>query len=147
MNCVVISGFVARDVDLRYTSDGVAVATVVVAVRRPHKQDETDFFDCTAWRAAADNISKYFSKGDFIQIRGYLTIEQYTVTKDGEEEKRTKPRITIEEWGFGGGRKDKAKGKSAGAEDNGESKSAVAGDNGERKSVAAEDYGDDFIPF
>lgn len=105
MNVVVLSGFLARDIELRYTSENIAVASVVIAVRRPHK-DETDFIDCTAWRTTAENIVKYFNKGDFIQIRGYMTVEKYEVEKEGKKSKRTTTKIVIEEFGFGN-KKDK----------------------------------------
>lgn len=105
MNCVVLSGFLARDIELRYTGDKIAVASLVIAVKRPHK-DETDFIDCTAWRAGAENIAKYFSKGDFIQIRGYMTVEKYEFEKDGKAYKRWATKVIVEEFGFGG-KKDK----------------------------------------
>lgn len=105
MNCVVLSGFLARDVELRYTTDNIAVASIVIAVKRPHK-DETDFIDCTAWRQAAENIVKYFNKGDFIQIRGYMTVEKYEIEKDGKKVKRYATKVIVEEFGFGG-KKDK----------------------------------------
>jgi single-strand DNA-binding protein len=130
MNVVVLSGFLARDIELRYTNNSTAVASIVIAVKRPHK-DETDFIDCTAWRTAAENIAKYFQKGDFIQIRGYLTVEKYEVENDeGKKIKRSATKIIVEEFGFGGKKDRKVPEKPVETEANDET-----------------EVNDEFVPF
>ncbi len=106
MNVVILSGHLARDVELRYTnSTNKAVATITLAVKRPFAKDTTDFVTCVAWDKDAENIEKYFEKGDFIQIRGYLTFRQYEVNKESGQEKRTATEVIVQEWGFGGSKK------------------------------------------
>ena len=70
------TGRITRDLELKYTGSGTAVMSFSIAVERPFKnaqgERETDFIDIVAWRATAENISKYFKKGDGIGIIGRI---------------------------------------------------------------------------
>ena len=44
MNVVMLTARLTKDVELRYTPQGKAVATFSVAVDRPYAKDQTDFF-------------------------------------------------------------------------------------------------------
>ena len=44
--------------------------------------EKVDFIPCTAWRATAEFIGKYFHKGDFIGITGAIEVSNYE--KNGE---------------------------------------------------------------
>lgn len=53
MNAVVLIGRTTRDIDLRRTGNGTAVANFTLAVNRDFKtQDgqEADFIQCVAWK-------------------------------------------------------------------------------------------------
>ena len=41
------------------------------------QQNETDFFNCTAWDKTAEFINNYFSKGDAIIIEGTIQMKKY----------------------------------------------------------------------
>ena len=81
INQTVLTGRITRDLELRYTGTGTAVLSFGVAVERPFKnaqgERETDFIDIVAWRATAENISKYFKKGDGIGIIGRIQTRNY----------------------------------------------------------------------
>ena len=73
MNSISISGRLTKDPELRRTQSGTAVCSFSVAVDRPGVKDKTDFIDCVAWDKRAEFVSKYFLKGDPIEVNGVLT--------------------------------------------------------------------------
>ena len=81
INQTVLTGPITRDLELKYTGTGTAVLSFSIAVERPFKnaqgERETDFIDIVAWRATAENISKYFKKGDGIGIIGRIQTRNY----------------------------------------------------------------------
>lgn len=85
MNTVQLLGRIARDIDLRYSTSGTAVARFSVAVDRPTKdgQDRTaDFPSVVAFGKTAETIDKYFAKGARIGLTGRLQTGSYQ-DKDG----------------------------------------------------------------
>ena len=87
MNRTVIIGRLTKDVDLRYTGNGVAVANFTVAVNRPFKnqegKNEADFINCVVWRKQAENLANYMKKGSQIGVDGRLQTRTYD-DKDGK---------------------------------------------------------------
>ena len=80
MNKVAMIGRTATDPEVRYTNKGDAVANFRVAVDRRYKKDgqtEADFFQTTAFGKTAENIGKFFGKGDRIGISGHLQTGSY----------------------------------------------------------------------
>lgn len=79
MNVVMLIGRLARDPELRYTPDGVAVATFTLAVDRPGGGEErkADFIDCVAWRRVAENVANRLGKGRLVAVRGRLQVRSY----------------------------------------------------------------------
>lgn len=85
MNTVQLIGRVARDIDLRYSAGGTAVARFSVAVDRPTKEGaekQTDFPNVVAFGRAAETIEKFFPKGTRIGLTGRLQTGSYQ-DKDG----------------------------------------------------------------
>ena len=85
MNLIVIKGRLTRDPELKRTETGVAVCNIAVAVDRSYSADgekKTDFFDCVFWRQGAEFISKYFTKGKEIIVRGEMQSRKWQ-DKDG----------------------------------------------------------------
>ena len=84
-------GRLTRDVELKKTASGKAVASFTVAVNKPynkeHDHPEAEFFNCVAWEAKAEFIEKYFHKGDKIAVAGRLQ------TREWEKEDGTKQRV------------------------------------------------------
>lgn len=97
MNSVSITGRITKDVELRSTQNGTMVSSFTVAVDRPAVKDKTDFIDCVAWRNTAEFVSKYFHKGDGIEIVGVLTTRNYE-TSDGQKRKATE--VAVEHISF-----------------------------------------------
>lgn len=103
LNMIALVGRLTRDPELRRTGSGVAVANFTIAVDRdysgPNKEKETDFIDCVAWRNTGEFISKYFTKGKQICVRGRLEIRSWT-DKDGN--KRRTAEVNVENAYFCG---------------------------------------------
>lgn len=81
LNKVIIMGRLTADPELRQTTSGISNCRFRVAVNRPYQKDkerQTDFINCTAWRANAEFISRYFSKGMMIIVEGALRNNDYT---------------------------------------------------------------------
>lgn len=102
MNIIAISGNITHDTELKTTPEGVSVCTFAVAVRRPGTKDKTDFINCVAWRQKAEFITRYFSKGQKIEITGILTSRNW---EDRNGNKRTAFEIVVNEAGFGESKK------------------------------------------
>ena len=74
-----ISGRIARDITLRYTKNGKAVATLTIASRNRFKQDDgADFISCTAWGKLADIAAKHLVKGQTVDVEGVIADTVYT---------------------------------------------------------------------
>ena len=77
MNVVMLTARLTKDVELRYTQQGKAVATFSVAVDRPYAKDQTDFFNIVVWGKTAENCSNYIGKGRLVAIRGMIQNRSY----------------------------------------------------------------------
>ena len=88
LNKVSIMGRITADPELKHVGANSDISTVSfgIACQRDFKnketgENETDFFNCTAWRGTAEFITKYFEKGRMIVIDGRLQRRDYE--KDG----------------------------------------------------------------
>lgn len=101
MNKVMLIGNAVRDAELQTTMNGVSVCNFKIAVNRNYLnadgEKETDFFNCTAWRALAESVGKYVHKGDKICVVGQLQNRQY---EDKEGNKRIVTEILAESVEF-----------------------------------------------
>lgn len=112
LNDVQLMGRLTRDPELRYTTQGAAVAAFTLAVERKTKKDaekQTDFIDIVAWRGTAEFVGKYFVKGQLVVVRGSLRTRTYE--KDGVKRKVTE--VNAEEVFFA---EKKREGQSEGTE-------------------------------
>jgi single-strand DNA-binding protein len=103
LNHITIMGRITRDIELRRTNGGTAVASFCVAVDRDFSgkdggEKETDFIDCVAWRQTGEFVSKYFAKGRMIIVSGRLQIRSWT-DKDGN--KRRSAEVVADNCYFG----------------------------------------------
>lgn len=100
MNQVVLLGRLTRDVDLRYTQSQTAHARFTLAIDRGKDRNGndlgTDFPSCIAWGKTAENIEKYFHKGDRILVMGKYQTGSYE--KDGERVYTSD--VLVERWEF-----------------------------------------------
>lgn len=89
MNKVILCGNLTRDPEIRY-SQGENALTIVrfsMAVNRKfqrNQEQETDFFNCTAFGKQAEFVEKYFRKGSRILLTGRMQNDNYT-NKNGEK--------------------------------------------------------------
>ena len=86
MQKIAFIGRLVRDVDMKTTPNGIAVASFTVAVDRKQKNKDgekvSDFFACTSWRGLAETCGKFLAKGKKVYIEGELQPRQYAA-KDG----------------------------------------------------------------
>ena len=78
MNSMCIVGNLCADPVVRETKAGKKVASIRVAVKRPHSSDVTDFFSVTAWGQSAEYLEKYAKKGSKIEAEGPMQYREYT---------------------------------------------------------------------
>ena len=100
MNSVCIIGRLVQDAEVKTTSSGKSVCSFRVAVDAG-KDREAYFFTCVAWNGTAENIAKYFSKGDKIGISGMLTSRSY----EDEGARKTVIEILVNSFDFCNGKK------------------------------------------
>lgn len=85
-----ITGTTTRDVELRYTAGGQAVANVSVAVNDRKKEGdrwvdgEPTFFAVTLWGTLAENAAASIFKGTRVNVIGRIKSRKYE-NKDGNE--------------------------------------------------------------
>jgi single-strand DNA-binding protein len=81
INRVVLVGRLVRNPELRYTPEGVAVATFTLAVNRNHAnkqgEREADFINCIVWRKPAENVANYLKKGNLTGVEGKIQTKSY----------------------------------------------------------------------
>lgn len=97
MNRVDIIGRIVREIKTESSTSGTTYLRNSIAVDRKGKNDETDFFEVTAFGKTAEFIEKYFSKGRKIAISGHLQSSNY---KDKEGKSHTSVAIIADEVDF-----------------------------------------------
>ena len=80
MNAVILIGRTTKDIELRRTGSGTAVASFTLAVNRDFRtQDgqDADFIQCVAWKKTAELLEQYVHKGDRIAVNGSIRTRNY----------------------------------------------------------------------
>ncbi|OTP25078.1 single-stranded DNA-binding protein [Enterococcus faecalis] len=81
INTVTLVGRLTKEPDLRYTSNGIAVAQFILAVNRNFTNQngdrEADFINCVIWRKPAETLSNYARKGTLIGVVGHIQTRYY----------------------------------------------------------------------
>lgn len=103
LNSIVVMGRITKDIEVRYTPSGTAVANFTVAVDRDYEKDKTDFLDCVAWRNTAEFAAKHFHKGSKAVVIGSLQMRDWQ-DKDGN--KRRSPEIVVGSMYFADSKKE-----------------------------------------
>ena len=111
LNVVAIMGRLVADPELRTTPAGVNVCQFRIACdrnfARQGEQRQADFVDIVAWRAQADFVCKYFSKGSLIAINGRIQTRNY---QDKNGNNRTAFEIVANNINFAGPKNSNAGG-------------------------------------
>lgn len=87
VNHVIIIGRLTRDCEVKYTSGGMAIANLSLAVNRRVKKgeqwtDEVSFFECTLFGKTAEGLKPYLLKGKQIAVEGELRQDRWE--QDGQ---------------------------------------------------------------
>lgn len=81
INNVTLIGHLTRDVEVKYTGNGTAVATFNLAVNRNFTnasgERDADFINCVIWKKPAETLANYTRKGSKIGIVGRIQTRNY----------------------------------------------------------------------
>lgn len=106
LNKINLIGRLVKAPELRRTQSGIAVASFSLAVTRDFKEGGeyvADFIDCVAWRASAEFVAKYASKGDSIAVAGRLQSRKW---QDKNGNNRVAWEVVADNVYFFGGKRD-----------------------------------------
>ena len=151
VNKVILVGNLGRDIELRYTPGGAAVATLSLATaevwndKNGQRQERTEWHRVILWGKQAESLQEYLKKGKQIYVEGRLQTRQWD-DKDGNKRYTTEvkaDRLTL--LGGGSGRSNTGERRS--------SNQPESAEDGGAQPESAEDGGavnpitDDDIPF
>ncbi len=112
VNKAEVAGRIVRDLELRYTAGGMAVADIDLAVNTTifHKdkdnEEEVLYLKLTVWGKTAEFCAEYLGKGSPVFAEGKLRSEQWE-TKDGQKRSSIKMNVfKIQPLEWKGKRKD-----------------------------------------
>jgi single-strand DNA-binding protein len=81
MNRTILVGRLTKDVELRYTETGNAVASFTLAVNRTFTNQsgerEADFINVVVWRRQAENAANFLKRGSLAGVDGRLQSRSY----------------------------------------------------------------------
>ena len=92
---ITVIGHVGRDLELKYTQGGTAVASTSVAVNIGKKDDPPVWYKVTFWGKQAETANEYVKKGGAVMVVGQPKISEWT-DKDGN--KRFNVEINVREF-------------------------------------------------
>ncbi|MDD5373341.1 MAG: single-stranded DNA-binding protein [Sulfurimonas sp.] len=97
-NKVILVGNLTRDIDLRYSQGGMAIANTGLATSRKftvngEKREEVCFVDVTFFARSAEVANQYLRKGSKILVEGRLNFDQWV---DQNGQKRSKHSVVVE---------------------------------------------------
>ena len=97
---ITVMGYMGHDPSTKKLQSGDSVTEFSIAVS--DKKDVTEWFKAKAFGKNADNIDKFFSKGDMILVDGRMQTSSWD-GKDGT--KKYKTELIVDRWAFCGGEK------------------------------------------
>jgi single-strand DNA-binding protein len=106
-NKVMLMGNLSREVEIKYTPKGTAVADTGLACNRirmgddGQKIEEVTYVDVTFWGRQAELAHQYLAKGKPVFIEGRLHMDSWTDKETGKQ--RTKLKVVAENMQFVGG--------------------------------------------
>lgn len=98
-NKVILVGNLTRDIELRYSQNGSAIAKSAIATSRKftmngERKEETCFVDITFFGKSGEIANQYLRKGSKILVEGRLQFEQWVDQQSGQ--KRSKHSVIVE---------------------------------------------------
>lgn len=97
VNKVILVGNLGRDIEIRYTSGGTAVATLSLATtdvwndKAGQRQEKTEWHRVVLWGKTAETLQEYLLKGRQIYVEGRLQTRQWD-DRDGNKRYTTEIR-------------------------------------------------------
>jgi single-strand DNA-binding protein len=98
INQVILMGRLTRDPEVRTTTTGKTIASFSLAVDRGGQDDQTDFFEITAWEKLGELVSQYLSKGRRCLVQGRLRQDSWDDKETGK--KRSKVEVVATDVTF-----------------------------------------------
>ncbi len=97
-NKVILVGNLTRDIELRYSQSGMAIAKSAIATSRKftsngEKKEEVMFIDLTFFGRSGEVANQYLRKGSKILVEGRIQFDQWVDQNGG---KRSKHSINVE---------------------------------------------------
>jgi single-strand DNA-binding protein len=84
INKVILTGRLGKDVELRYTPSGKAVATFSLAVTDSYNREVTHWLNIVVWGKSAESCATYLSKGSLVGVDGRIQTRNYE-NKEGRK--------------------------------------------------------------
>jgi single-strand DNA-binding protein len=116
-NKVILIGNVVRDIVVRFTPKGTAVAELGMAINSSWqdkttntRKEETTFVDVTLWGRLAELAGEYLVKGKQVMIEGRLKLDTWDDKESGQ--KRSKLQVVGEEMQFLGQKEAGSEGRA-----------------------------------
>jgi single-strand DNA-binding protein len=106
LNKTLLIGNLTRDVDLRYTPSGTAVANFGLAINHTYTNSEGErvedpcFVEVVAWNRLAEVCGEYLAKGRPVFIEGRLQMDSW---EQENGQKRSKLKVVAQSIQFLGG--------------------------------------------
>jgi single-strand DNA-binding protein len=98
-NKMILAGNLTRDIEIRNTPTGLAIANTGIAANRKFKsktgenKEEVLFLDITFFGRTAEVAQQYLRKGSKVLVDGRLKLDQWT---DASGQKRSKHSLVVE---------------------------------------------------
>ena len=86
LNVIILQGRLTETPELKTTPSGKFVTSFSLAVERDFStgdDKETDFINIVTWNKTAEFVTKYFSKGKQMLVKGSLQVRKYQ-TQNGD---------------------------------------------------------------
>lgn len=106
INICCLGGNLTRDIELKYTQSGKAVASVGMAInnswtdKQGQKVEKVDFVNLVFWNKAAEIVAQYTKKGSGLFVRARVQVRKY----EHEGIERTAVEFVVDEFNFVGGK-------------------------------------------
>ena len=104
LNKVILNATLTRNIELRYSSGGSAIANMGVACNQKWKDKNTGeqredvlFIDCVIFGRSGETANQYLKKGSKVLIEGQLQFQQW---EDQNGNKRSKHIIKVDKYDF-----------------------------------------------
>lgn len=99
MNIVALMGRLTAEPEIRKTQNDISVCSFSIAVDRfSNGENHADFINCVAFKNTADNIAKFFRKGQLIGISGSIQTSTYQDKETGKN--RTSFKVIVDRFYF-----------------------------------------------